>query len=198
MFSRSCEPRVSGVGSSMSLCGQPSIKKLNEKRDVRWAMLAVAMLAAASCGGGGDDGKEPQGKVQQALPRPPAGRATIGGKFVRDGRPVPRGRVSLSTRLGEGKVVANTKTDQRGNFLFRAIRPGIYFLQPTFTVRAKDLRKRISSCTISPPFQSPVLVAEAHDKRGKLQGLIVTALLGHRVSVNAGDRVIKTIAFTCE
>jgi hypothetical protein len=125
------------------------------------------------------------------LPKPPPGRATIGGKVVALGRPVPREDVSLY--LGS-KEVAKVKTGIRGNFLFRAVKPGSYTVALGLTVLQKNIPASAKSCSVAG--FPPSLSIGGTTSTG--EDILTVAAESVRFKVKTGDRIAKDVIFSCK
>jgi hypothetical protein len=124
------------------------------------------------------------------LPKPPPGRATIGGKVVALGRPVPREDVSLYVR---SKEVAKAKTGPRGNFLFRAVKPGTYTVAVGLTVPQQNIPASAKSCSVAG--FPPALSIGGTTSTG--EDVLTVAAESARFKVKAGDRIAKDVVFSC-
>ena len=153
-------------------------------------VLFGSMIPAVASG----SNAELQATPAPSLPRPPAGKATIGGKWTQLGRPTPREAVDLERKVPgkQAKTFAKTKTDARGNYVFKAIPPGRYRLSIVIVVETAKTQGK--TCSI-PGFVQGLSIGGT-DQTGRQVTLITadTALF----TVKAGNRIAKNIAFACK
>lgn len=164
------------------------------------ALLSILVVSAplAACGGD-DDGGEPEGGTTgQAgatgttgpsganLPKPPSGKATVGGEVTKDGKPVTKEDISLNTSAGKDR---DTKTDKKGKFLFERVAPGRYTLNTGITLKDTPGTK----CKV-PGYQ--VLAIGLTTRTGE-QVTIASLESKPPFDVAADARILKDITVTC-
>lgn len=167
------------------------------KRAIPPAVLLVAALSFAGCGGG-DDGGDGQTESSN-LPAPPSGKATVGGTVTLDGKPASRNSVGLS--VGGAKAKINVRTDPSGNFVFRAVQPGKYSVAVAVVAKGRRLSETGIPLAWDKPCRAAgyrvLNVGVASKRTGAPIGVIATASSDKGFDVKAGDRLTRNIAFAC-
>lgn len=128
------------------------------------------------------------------LPRPPAGKATIGGTWTQFGKVAPGETVSLYRKRTGGKdpkLVKEVKTGTRGFYVFRAVAPGTYQLSIGLAVESARIEGK--TCGVRDFVQG--LSLQGSDDSGVAQTIMIAETAFFKVK--AGDRITKNIVFSC-
>lgn len=146
--------------------------------------LAVS-AGLVACGGDGDgDGG---GGDAANLPAPPSGKATVGGKFTKDGKAQAGEEVSLAVG---GKTRLKAKTDPAGRFVFRGVAPAKYTLGTGVTISGQT--GQTVKCKV-PGYQSFTITGTTQSG-GQVA---ITSLTSDPFDVGSGDRTVKDVVVTC-
>ena len=163
------------------------------------AFSAVTLLAVGGSGGAAQPlAPAPSTTLRimsgpTGLPKPPPGRATIGGKWTELGSPASGEEVELERKLRARpwKTVAKTQTGPRGNFVFKGVLPGTYRLSIGLVVESAKIEGK--SCRL-PGFVTGLSIGGT-DKSGT-EVTLMTAT-SKVFKAKAGDRLTKNIRFSC-
>lgn len=159
-----------------------------------WAAILIVVLAGSLVLATATASTRRATSTPNVLPKPPAGRATVGGRWLQLGKTVAREEVELEKKLAgkEPKTVAKVKTDARGSFVFKAVLPGTYRLSVGIVVEtAKVQGKR---CSL--PGFGPSLSIGGTDNAGRQ--ITIIAAQGLFFTAKAGDRITKDIVYSCK
>jgi hypothetical protein len=147
-----------------------------------WTLVVIALLSTAAIA-----------VAAVPLPRPPAGKATIGGTWTQLGRTAQGEEVSLyRKRAGKApKLVAEVKTGARGSYVFRAVAPGSYQLSIGLSVESAKIEGK--RCGVR-DFEIGLSIQGTDDS-----GVTYTIMSADTkfFRVKAGDRITKNIVFAC-
>jgi hypothetical protein len=164
-------------------------------------ILSVSFLLAG-CGGGDGDGGDGD---ETDLPAPPTGKATVGGKLTLNGEPLANEEIQLQVDV---KPRAKAKTDSEGQFVLTAD-PGKYVLSASPEVEkgpASELQGGGTQLSCEAPgFLQPgeaeggfVIGPSTITTGGGSRYVTIWSLESKEFQVEAGDRLVKDIAYSCE
>lgn len=150
-----------------------------------WGLVSVvlASLALSACGDSGDGGGTTvPATPQSALPAPQSGKATVGGKAVKDGAPLANLPLRLDGEsLPPGRDL-NGRTDANGKFVFEGVAPDVYQL--------RSILRQTPECSDVPGFQ--VIPNDTNPDNATAM-----LLFGEPFTAKAGERVVKDIIASC-
>jgi hypothetical protein len=174
------------------------------RRRVSISILVLSFpVLLVACGGGDGNGGDGDGTD---LPAPPEGKATVGGKLTLNGEPLANESVELQVNV---KARAKAKTDADGQFILTGVDPDSYVLSASPEVEkgpASELQGGGTQLSCEAPgFLQPgeaeggfVIGPSTITTGGGTRYVTIWSLESKEFQVEAGDRLEKDIAYTCE